>query len=516
MVRRRGRQKWMGVFLAAVMLMPGSPAYAEGKEITIGSGQTCSTLDVLNAYDGWYAVRFGFGQTLTRMNDDLTISGWLVEDDWTASEDNKTWTFTVKEGVTFSNGNVCDGNAVKTSLENVFANGTRGTEYFHLDSVEADGQTVTIHTTDPVPILPNMLADPYFTIIDTSADMSKAADEGQIGTGPFVIDSYDPVAKTVSVVKNENYWGGEVKMDKINFLYTEEQSTLTMGLQDGSFDAVYNISMSDIRLFEDNDDFTIVRTASGRTAHGFMNQNTQLKDPVLRQAIMETIDKETICQYQLNGQYVAGKTLVTSSANYGYDELTDPYAYNPENAVKILDEAGYADVDGDGWREDPEGNPMDLQFVYYTGRPEQQVMVEATQALCSEIGIKITPVLNDTQTVIDRLQAGDYDLLCMSINVLNCADPENHMNTYFKTGGSYASYGWSNAEFDALMDQLSGTADPTERIEIVKQAEQILLDDAVCIFFCYPIMNFTMRTGVTGITSTPADYYWVSEATDVQ
>ena len=84
MVRRRGRQKWMGVFLAAVMLMPGSPAYAEGKEITIGSGQTCSTLDVLNAYDGWYAVRFGFGQTLTRMNDDLTISGWLVEDDWTA------------------------------------------------------------------------------------------------------------------------------------------------------------------------------------------------------------------------------------------------------------------------------------------------------------------------------------------------------------------------------------------------------------------------------------------------
>lgn len=499
----------------AAALLFSSAAMAEDKELVIGTGQTCGTLDVLTAYDGWYAVRFGFGQTLTKMNDDLTISGWLAEDDWTASDDNRTWTFTVKDGVTFSNGNVCDGNAVKASLENVFENGTRGTEYFEPESVEADGQTVTIHLKEAVPILPNMLADPYFTIIDTSADMSHAAEEGQIGTGPFVVDSYDPTTKEVSVVKNENYWGGEVLADKITFVYTEDQTTLTMGLQDGSFDAVYNISMTDIGMFEDNDAYTISRTASGRTAHGFMNQNTQLGDQVLREAVMEMIDKESICTYQLNGQYVAGKTLITSAADYGYDELTDPYAYNPENAAAILDEAGYTDVDGDGWREDPDGNPIDLNFVYYTGRPEQQIVVESTQALCAQIGIRITPVVNDTQTVIDRLAAGDYDLLCMSINVLNCADPENHMNTYFKTGGSYASYGWENETFNGLMDTLTVTADPKERRALVMEAEQILLDEAVFIAYCYPIMNFTMKSNVTGITSTPADYYWVNEKTDI-
>ncbi|MBQ8304946.1 MAG: ABC transporter substrate-binding protein [Blautia sp.] len=493
----------------------GSLTSASAKEMTIGSGQSCSTLDVVNAYDGWYAVRYGFGQTLTKMNDDLTISGWLVEDNWTVSEDNKDWTFTVKDGVTFSNGNVCDGNAVKASLENVFENGTRGPEYFTMDSVEADGQNVTIHLTDPVAILPNMLADPLFTIVDTSVDMSDAVDKGQVGTGPFVVESFDQVSKAVTVVKNENYWAGDVKMDRITFLYTENQSQLTWGLEDGSYDAVYNLSMTDVGRFEEMDGFTVQKSASGRTAHGFMNQNGQLKDPALRQAIMEVIDKQSICDFQLNGQYVAGKTLITSAADYGYDELTDPFSYDPQKAAETLDEAGYVDVDGDGYREDPEGNPIDLNFVYYTGRPEQEIMVQATQLLCADVGIKITPVLNDTQTVIDRLAVGDYDMLCMSINVLNCADPENHMNTYFKTGGSYASYGWSNPDFDGLMDTIHVTTDPAERVKLIKEAEQILLDEAVCIYFCYPIMNFSMHDGVSGIYSTPADYYWVSEETDI-
>ena len=264
------------------------------------------------------------------------------------------------------------------------------------------------------------------------------------------------------------------------------------------------------------DSYSIARTASGRTTHGFMNQNRLLKDETLRRAILQVIDREAICEHQLNGQYVAGKTLVTSAADYGYDELIDKNTYDPENAAKILDDAGYEDKDGDGFRETPDGEKLDLEFLYYTGRPEQQVMVEATQAACQEIGIKITPSVQDTQTVVDRLSTGEYDMLCMSINVLNCADPENHMNTHFKSDGFNNAYGWSNKQFDSIMDTLHETADPGERTELVKEAEQILLDETVCIYFCYPIMNFVMKSNVSGITSTPADYYWVSEDTTVE
>lgn len=487
-----------------------------GRRLVIGTGQTCGTLDPMEAYDGWYAVRFGFGQTLTKMNEDLSISGWLVKDDYAATDDNKTWTFTLRDGVAFSNGHVCDAAAAKAAIEYICENAKRSADYFTPVSIEADGQTLTITCEEAEPILPNKLADPLFTMIDTSADMSDLANKGPVGTGPFVVKSFDSATKECVVEKNEDYWAGDVKLDEIDFIYTEDQTTLTMGLQNGDFDAVYNISMTDIGLFEDNADYNISRTASGRTTHGFMNQNRLLKDEILRRAILQVIDREAICEHQLNGQYVAGKTLLTSASDYGYDELTDPNTFDKENAEKLLDDAGYEDKDGDGFRETPDGETLDLEFLYYTGRPEQQVMVEATQAACQEIGIKITPSVQDTQTVVDRLSAGEYDMLCMSINVLNCADPENHMNTYFKSDGSNNAYGWKNKKFDSVMDTLHVTADPNERTELVKEAEQILLDETVCIYFCYPVMNFVMKSNVSGITSTPADYYWVNEDTVIQ
>lgn len=489
---------------------------SEVKRLVIGTGQSCGTLNPLQAYDAWYTVRFGIGETLTRLNDDFSVSGWLVEDGYTVSEDNTVWTFTIRDGITFSNGERLTAELVKASIENVFENSMRGTDYFTPVSIEAEGQILTITTENPEPILPNKLADPLFVIIDTSVDMTNIADEGPIGTGPFILKSFDATTKETVVTKNETYWNGEGKLDEIDFIYTENQSTLTMGLQSGDFDAVYNVSMTNVADFENDDTYNVVRTASGRTTHGFMNQNGILGDEVLRQAIMRSINKESYCENLLSGQYVAGKTLITSAANYGYNELTDINAYDLDSAVQLLDEAGYVDGDGDGYRETPNGEAIDLNFVYYTGRPEQQIVVEATQAQLGEIGIKVTPKVQDTQAVIDMLEKGDYDMLCMSINVLNCGDPENHMTTYFSTDGSYNAFGYSNQAFDSILEQLHVTADFDERVKLVKEAEQILLDDSVCIYYCYPIMNFITKNTVSGITCTPADFYWVSVETNMQ
>ena len=483
------------------------------RTLTIGSGQGCDTLDPLNAYDSWYSVRYGICQTLTKMNDDMTISGWLA-DSYTVSDDNTVWTFEINDTAVFSNGNKLTAKSVKASLENVFANCTRAEEYFTPLSIEADGQTLTITTEGAEPILPNKLADPLFCIIDTSVDMTNIADEGPVGTGPFVVTSFDSISKECIVSANLNYWNGDVLLDSVDFIYTEDQSALSWGLQAGDYDAVYNIGMTSIADFENNSDYTISRTASGRTAHGFMNQNGVLKDKALREAILCMLDKETYCSVLLNGQYTAGKTLVTSAAPaYGYDELSDPNSYDPDRAAQLLDDAGYIDIDDDGWRETPEGEKLDLKYVYYTGRPEQELLVSATAQELAVIGIKISANVQETQTVIDMLHAGEYDMLCMSINVLNCADPENHMRTYFASDGEYNAYGWSDEAFDALLAKLSTESDPEERVSLVKDAEQILLDDAVCIFYCYPIMNFVMKTGITGLESSTADYYWISENT---
>jgi len=489
----------------------------EEKTLVIGTGQTCSTLDPTNSYDGWYAIRFGLCQTLTQMTNDMSISGWLVTDDYTCSEDMKSWTFTIRDGVTFSNGEVLTAEKAKKSLEYTIEHSERSADYFTAESIEADGQTLTINTAVAEPILPNKLADPLFSILDADADTSEIAEKGPVGTGPFIAESFDSASREVVVVKNEDYWDGEVKLDKIDFLFTEDQNALTLGMQVGDFDAVYNISMNEVGNFENNSDYIVEKAAGGRTTHVFMNQNTVLKDIALRQAIIRYLDRETYVNVLLNGQYVAGKTLVTASAaKYGYDDLTDPNAYDPESAAKLLEDAGYKDVDGDGYLETPEGDPMDIQFLYYTGRPEQQALAEAAQMELSKVGIRVTPVENDSATVMNKLTAGEYDMLIMSINVMNSADPENHIKSYFYSKGANANFGWEDAEFDAIIEELEETADAEKRIELVKDAEKILLDQAVFIAMCYPIMNFTTKANVSGIRCTTADYYWVTKDTDIQ
>ncbi len=482
-------------------------------QLVIGTGQTCTTLNPVLNFDGWYTVRFGIGETLTKFNDDFSVSGWLASD-YSVSDDDTVWTFTIRDDVTFSNGTKLTADLAAASIENVFENGSRGEEYFSYTDISADGQTLTITTADPEPILPAKLADPLFVIIDTSVDLSNVATEGPVGTGPFMAESFDPTTKEVVVVRNDNYWDGDVALDQVTFLYTEDQTTLTMGLEAGDFDVVYNLSMADIDEFLDSDVYVVSQSASGRTTHGFMNQNGPLGDEVLRQAILRCLDRESFCENLLNGQYVAGKTPVTSASQYGYDELVDINTYDPESASALLDASGYLDLDGDGYRETPDGEKLDLTFVYYTGRPEQQIMVEATQMQCAQIGIQISPQVYDTQTVMDRLETGDYDLCCVNINVLSSGDPEDHLRTYFSTNGYYNSCGYSSDAFDSILDALSVTSDEDERVGLIKEAEQILMDDTVCIYYCYPIMNFVMKANVTGITSTPADYYWINAQTD--
>lgn len=489
---------------------------SEKHTLVIGSGQAPNTMNPIEDYNGWYSVRYGICQTLTKMNDDYSISGWLVEDNVVSSDDHKVWTFTIKDNIRFSNGKKVDAEAVKNSLWNVFEHGERGVEYFTPVSIEAKGQNLVITTQVSEPILQNKLADPLFCIIDTSVENDNTYDLGAIGTGPFVLDSFDYTTKACSVVKNENYWNGEVKMDRIEFVYSEEQSVLSFGLQAGEFDCVYNVSMNDIGIFEGNEDYKMEKAPSGRTTIGFMNQNRWLGDLTLRRAILQMLDKDTFCENLLKNQYIPGKTLLTSAANYGYHTLNDPNEYQPENAKKILEQAGYQDLNGDGYLESPSGEEINLHFVYYSGRPEQQILVEATQAVLATIGIRITPELYDTQRVMELQKSGDYDLLCMSINMMNCGDPENQMNTFFKSGGTYNATGYENEQFNQLLEKIHSTSKEMERNTYIIEAERILLEDAVSINYCYPVMNFVMKRQVNGITSTPADFYWVNETTSVE
>ena len=480
----------------------------------LGTAQGSTTLDPVNGYDYWYMLRYGVCETLMKFNMDMTPAPWLAAEMPTVSDDQLTWTVKIRDDAVFSTGEKLTAEKVKAAIERNYENIATAKAAFALASIAADGQTLTITTETPALLMPYLLADPAFVIYDTS-DLTDVADKGPIGTGPFVFSAFDAVTHDVSVVRNENYWGGKVMCAGIDFHILADASTLNFALQNGELDGGYAVDVEFITNYVNDPAFIAQTSSSTRTSFGFMNQTDGhvLKDETLRQAVIRLMDREGVCHSLLYDQYIPGITPLTSALPYGYDELNDINAYDPEGAVKLLDEAGYVDKDGDGYRDMPDGSPLEIVITTYPNRVEMPLFANTLWMAGDEIGLRFKVEETDQSTAWNKLVAGEYDIVEMSIAMATSGDPENQLKTYFHSEGGYNKCGYANPEVDALFEQLKGEADVQARIEIIKQIEQKIMDDSAALFLCYPVMNFVTKANVAGVTSHTSDYYWVSKDT---
>ena len=166
---------------------------SEKKTLVIGDTTFNSSNEELdvnphNSYSGWACIRYGIGETLVKYSDDMELEPWLAKE-W-ENTDPLTWKITLQDHVTFSSGRAMDAEAVKQCLEHLLANHDRAAADTKIDSMEADGQVLTIHTSEPKPALLNYLGDPYGCIIDVDAgfdplyaSVSDKANAGFLGKG---------------------------------------------------------------------------------------------------------------------------------------------------------------------------------------------------------------------------------------------------------------------------------------------------------------------------------------------
>lgn len=394
MQRKNGRRKKIAYVLCgilAVVLFSGCQSTAaDGTDekvfvygdTTFNAENDESDVNPHNGYSGWACIRYGIGETLFHYSDSMEIEPWLAES--YEIVDDTTWRITLHEGISFTSGRTLDAEAVKECLEDLIAVHDRARGDLKIESIKADGLIVTIHTEQPVPALLNYLSDPYGCIIDMQAGVT---DDGNVaGTGPYRAVQVE-TDQGLTLVKNDNYWNGTPKLDRIEVKTIRDGDTMTMALQSGELDAAYGLPYSNLILFRD-EPYTISSADTSRTFFGQFNGSSEvLQDDRVREAVIGAIDREGFVNTLMEGNGSVAEGPFPSYFAFG-DSKVQEESYDLEYSRELLAEAGWTDEDGDGYVE-KDGKRLTICWLTYPSRQELPLLAESAQASLKKIGIEV-------------------------------------------------------------------------------------------------------------------------------
>ena len=517
------KKKILAAVLAAamVMSMTGVSAAAKSKEKSEGTTFVYGTtgyseemgdagLNPHDNYSGWSCLRYGVGETLFKYNDNMEVEPWLATD-YEFTDDN-TVKITLRDGVKFSSGRTMDGEAVKECLDDLIANHDRAPNDMKIDKIEADGMTVTIHTSEPCPALINYLGDPYGAIIDMDYGVQGEGGSANVaGTGPYVATEVSPTE--IKLVKNDDYWGGDVKADNVIVKSFSDGSALTAALQTGDIQGTYGLQYDNYALFDGNPDYQISSVATSRCFFGQFNMESELmQDQNVRKAIEMGIDKDGFCSVIMEGRGVPAVGAFPSSFSYGNDAVKAP-SYDPEEAKKLLEESGWTDTDGDGYA-DKDGKKLSITWLTYPTRLEQPKLAEYAQSTLKDIGIEVN--VNNTADHATYAKNGEFDVYVSSLTTAPTGDPE-YFFTSTVVSDAAKNYGkYSNAALDDIVTKMHETFDTDERSKLAIEAQQTILDDDAYFFVSHLNMGLVSKANVSGLAAHPCDYYEITADLEVK
>ena len=469
------------------------------------------SLDVAYNWDGWIMSIYGISENLYRLDENIEPQPWIAES--VETPDENTWVFTIRDGVTFSNGKTVDAKAVKACFERTYEKNERADSTLKIKSMEADGMKFTIVTPEPNPTLLNDLCDPLLGIYDATEEPDEEA--GVSCTGPYVATSFTAMTD-VKMRANENYWGGAPKADTVELKIIDDQDALDMALANGEIDLIAQETANGASKFTDTSKYTTDTVTTTRANFLSFNLKTEgLDDLAVRQAINYCIDREGYADVVYQGFATPCYGIYPDNLAFGGTDglnLTVD-SYDADKAKEILADAGYQDTDGDGIL-DKDGVNLSFKVLTYSYNDNCIQLADMLQAELSQIGIELSI---ETQDVLDDpLASGDFDLAILNYAMAPIGTPSYFINMLFTTGASNNYGGYSNEKVDALAAEIGTTSDNDKVVSLTRELEQQVLDDMPFAFVADQQLIFVYSNKVKGVQINPTEYYLVTNTLSVE
>lgn len=492
------------VCLIAVMGVSVLAAGDVEDSITFASSADVVTLDPQNMTDNGSenVTRMVYNNLIT-FDEDLNPVGDLAES-WEVSEDEKTWTFYLRENVTFHDGTPLNAEAVKKSFERILdpANNLKRRPLYDMIAglKVVDEYTLQITTNEPFGAFPATLAHGAGAIVNPTyaekygKDMGTTA-EATSGTGPYKVVQWKK-DQVLVLERNDDYWGENGITKQIVYRPIPEAASRIIALETGEVDVISHIPANEIERLQGTEGITIHQTVSnGQRQFRFHCQKEPYTDPRVRKAIVYAIDKEAIA-YNIMKDTAVPSTSALAPVTWGYVDLgTIPY--DPEKAKELLAEAGY-----------PDGFEVTIST---TARYNSGVEVaEAVGAYLTAIGLDVKIEVLEWSTIIQywsglKPEDNPQEIFIMGAGP-STGDADWGLRPIFKSAPTNENnYGYySNAEFDKLISEAMVTTDPAKRKELYKRAQEIVyLEDPGAVWLYDNLFIVGARNNVKGISLSP-------------
>ena len=445
------------------------------------TGETVQWVPIANMFDGLYFV-----------NENYELEPVLA-DSYEPSADGKTYTFKLKEGVTFHNGDAFSADDVVYTFEWIMdeANAsTRAANFELVDSVEAPDATTVVVTLTEADV--TFMVNVATTLIYPAANHQEVGEDafkGQpVGTGPFTLGEWSPQQR-VTLNAYEDYFRGRPNFDAIQIDVVPEAAGRMAALETGQADnSIWGLNAEDNTALKESGNFKVYESQQVATNHfPLNNEHPFLSDKAVRQALMWALDRESFAEDIFLGQaQVATSNLSPAVAKY-YNPDVPKYEYDPERARQLLEEAGW--VEGsDGVRE-KDGVKAAFTMMVFQGDTQRRPEAEIAQQWWSDIGVQVELQEGIVSDILAGLVDGTYDAgLFNWVYGGGSGDPDARDTLH--TNGANNFFQYSNAEVDQLLTDGVRELDEEKRIEIYKRIQEIIADE-VPFLFLLNLQNIT-------------------------
>ena len=506
------------------------------KILKVQVGPDPETVDpALNsAVDGGNMILHAFEGLLT-----LDENGQLKEgqaESWETSEDGLTWTFHLRDGLKWSDGTdltakdfvyswqrVCDPNVAAPYAETVlgmvkgYDEAVAG-DITKLDVQAPDEKTVVVNLAHPCSYFGELAA--FATLnpvqqatVEANGDAWATSADTYISNGPFMMTEWVP-GSHITFSKNPNYWNAEaIKLDKLEFELIEDSNAAYSAYTSGEVDMIKDVPTEEIPSLQGNDDFH-VEPIIGTYYVSLNLQKEYFQDARVRKALSLAIDRNYVANTLMQGTYSPASSIVgpgwldtdgssfAENANGGTPYIdNDNFDANLEEAKKLLEEAGYPNG---------EGFP---QIEYTTNDAGyHKVVAEYLQQAWAAIGIDLKVNIVEWASFTPMRRNGEFDV-ARNGWVGDYTDPSNILEPFCTTNGNNDGK-YTNADFDAAIEDSRVTTDAATRSEDLHKAEDALMNDAGCIPIAYYNDFWLQSSKITGSWHS-ANGFWYFMYADI-